>query len=556
MPQERVQTAQRSAPNGTRPVLEGPVARAVLLQALLLGLAGDGLLYGLHAGVGFPLFVGALSLGAVSLVWRAGRTLPREAAAWLSTAVLFAAARAWRDSDILQALDLFATLGALWMAALALNDARAGLLAPRLRDTVLAALAVARTILAGVLPIALQELFAPTSGTGLGRRARPVLRAGLIATALVLLFGSLLRDADPIFASLIALPEMARAEVVSHLLLFGIVAWFVGGWARGALTPIVPRRRAPDALPFSLGMLDVTTALAALNVLFALFVASQLGWFFGGERFLHERTGLTAAEYARSGFFQMVLVVLLVVPVLVGTRAALQPGNGLARRHSMLSLPIIALLAAMIVSAMLRMRLYVHYFGLTTDRFYPMAFMGWLALVLVWLALTVLRGRGRPFVAGVVISGASMLAALHVWSADVIVAKVNLARAQDVSRDASSVLDLAHLSSLSGEAARLAVLATLAERQAPRTPLERAAADRQGCRAAKRLLVRWGPSSEIVRRAEQPGAWRSWNAGESRAIRVVGENAAALRVRMRVACASVAPRPGIAPAAASAGALH
>jgi hypothetical protein len=527
--------------------MDAALARVVLFQALLLGAAADALIYGLEAGLGFPLFVALLALGGTSLVWRAGRVMPREAGAWLWTAVLFAAARAWRDSETLQGLDLLATLGALGMAGVALSDPRAGLLAPRLRETVCAARGVARTVLAGVLPLALQELFAPASGSGLAQRTRPALRAALIAMSLLLLFGSLLRGADPIFASLLTLPELDGRQLFAHALLFGIVAWLVAGWARGALLPEVSRRQAAVALPFSLGMLDVTTALATLNVLFALFVASQLGWFFGGERFLHERTGLTAAQYARSGFFQMVLVVLLVVPVLMATRAALQPGRALARRHTMLSLPIIALLGAMILSAMLRMRLYVQYFGLTTDRLYPLVFMGWLAVVLIWLALTVLRGRGRTFVTGAVVSGAAMLAGLHVVSADLIVARVNIARSQDISRDDWPLLDVVHLASLSGEAARLAVLETIIEREAPATPVERERDERQHCLAADRLLDRWGPNSAAVRRAERPGAWRFWNAGEARAIRAVGEHAPALRSQLRAGCFAAAPAAAATP---------
>ena len=56
------------------------------------------------------------------------------------------------------------------------------------------------------------------------------------------------------------------------------------------------------------------------------------------------------------------------------------------------------------------MRLYVHYYGLTTDRLYTLVFMGWLGSVLVLLAATVLRGRGRLFVAGSAASALVLLA--------------------------------------------------------------------------------------------------------------------------------------------------
>jgi hypothetical protein len=249
----------------------------------------------------------------------------------------------------------------------------------------------------------------------------------------------------------------------------------------------------------------------------------------------------------------MVWVVLLVVPLLVATRAALQPGRMLARRHTMLALPIIALLGAMIVSAVLRMRLYVRYFGLTTDRLYPVVFMGWLALVLLWLAITVLRGRGRPFVAGAVVSGAAVLAGLHLVSADLIVARTNIARAANAPRGTGIVLDRAHLAGLSAEAAELATAAALAPLPSLGDPQARLDAARNRCHAATRLLERWGPGSYAVLRRENGYSWRSWNAGESRAIRVIGASAAALHSARRGGCARPPASASMATAAAPLG---
>jgi hypothetical protein len=319
---------------------------------------------------------------------------------------------------------------------------------------------------------------------------------------------------------------------MSHLVVTGFCAWIAGGWAYGALVESPTVRRAPERLPVTLGALDLTTALGTLNVLFGAYVLTQLGWFFGGERFLHATTGLTAAQYARQGFFQMVWVVALVVPLLLATRAALGADASLARRHTLLSLPIVALLGAIITSAALRMRLYVHYYGLTTERLYTLVFMGWLAIVLALLAATVLRDHGRTFVAGSVISALALLVGLHFFVPDVIVARVNLARA--ASSDAATSLDLSYLARLSGDAAPLAVRATLAPPSArdQRDPLQ---AD-QRCAAASRLLNEWGPASRRVERRQTQGAWRTWNAGESSALHAVGERSADLRRLRHATC--------------------
>ena len=531
---------------GERRVAVTALARTILAYALLLGVAADLLIRDGFTGLGFPTWLALLAIGIVSLVGRADRRLPRESAAWLAVAVLFGAGMAWRDDGLLQFLDFVATLFALGMAVIALGDERSALLAARMRDTVWAAAAVIRSIVAGLFPFVLRDGAVPVPSGEMSGRVRPAARALLIALPLVLVFGSLLRDADPLFASLIAFPDLDLGRILSHVIPIGFFTWVVAGWARAGLIADLGRHRAPDRTPFSLGMLDVTAALGVLDVLFALYVATQLGWFFGGERFLQERTGLTAAQYARQGFFQMVWVVLLVVPLLLGTRAALRPGRELERRHTALALPLLALLGAMIVSAMLRMRLYVQYYGLTTDRFYPIVFMGWLAVVLVWLALTVRRGNGRAFAAGAVITGLMTLAALNVAAPEVIVARANLTRAEQDSASVAPQLDVAYLAQLGGEAAPYAVAAVLAPPAGAPGSAERSAADAARCRASTLLLGRWQRRSERQAQREAEGtAWRQWNRGEAVAMDAVGAQAASIRAVQHETCPRGASRGGV-----------
>jgi hypothetical protein len=182
------------------------------------------------------------------------------------------------------------------------------------------------------------------------------------------------------------------------------------------------------------------------------------------------------------------------------------------------------------------MRLYISYYGLSTDRFYPIVFMAWLGVVLVWLALTVLRGWGRPFVGGVVITGLATLAALNVAAPDRIVARVNIGRAPHDTSAAARAIDLEYLSQLGGEAAELVTNAVLADRRETAGPAG-TAVDAQRCAAATRLLRRWGPISSARERRTTNPTWRSWNAGEAAAVRVVGARGVELRALAHASCA-------------------
>jgi hypothetical protein len=224
-----------------------------------------------------------------------------------------------------------------------------------------------------------------------------------------------------------------------------------------------------------------------------------------------------------------VWVVLLVLPVLLASRAMLPSDRSLERRHTALAVPLLVLLGLMIVSAVLRMRLYVHYYGLTLERFYPLVLMGWLAIVLLWLGFTVLRGRGRAFAGGAVISAFVILGMLNIVVPDVIVARVNVARAQRQPDVAAPTLDLAYLATLGGEALPITLTALLQPAAQPADSAASLRIARDRCRAARTLLERWGPSArELVRRESSDAPWRLWNAGAADAVRTAHDNHRAL----------------------------
>ena len=398
-----------------------------------------------------------------------------------------------------------------------------------------------------MLPLTLRELKVPGRSSDFATRVRTTLRLALIAIVILLVFGSLLREADPIFAESIAtIPSLDVGSIVGHALMILFVGAVVAGWSRSALLSQPTNLVVPAGFGFSLGAAEITTILGTLNVLFAAFVITQLGWFFGGEQFLRTRTGLTAAQYARGGFFQMLWVVALVVPVLVVTRGALREGRMLARRHTTLAVPIVALLGTMIACSMARLNLYVTIYGLTTDRLYPLVFMAWLFATLLWLSVTVLRDWSRPFALGAVLSAIVTLFTLNAIDPEAFVARVNVDRATRALRPDAERLDVEYLAGLSGGAVPYAVRALTAPR--PTNPTTAHDENIRRCAAAKKLISRFGPA-----RAERGGGsvdvdgrWRFWNADDALATAVVSRHFVELLAVRHSACAAsrvVSPTP-------------
>lgn len=536
-------------------------ARRALIDAVVLGGAADALLHD-GFGIGLVLWLIGFAATLIYLVRARGERLKREQVAWLVAAVAFGGMLAWRDSMALHPLDFLAMLVALAIlgATLMRRSIMRSILGQRVRDVLGASGAIVKQVIGGVLSL----IFVDSAlGEGMqswrGGRARAIVRASLIALPLLLVFGVLFGAADPLFGRLLSLPNLDWGLVASHVIVAGFFTWVVGGWLRGALVDDRPRARVPEQLPITLGTTEVTVILGALVALFAVFVGVQVGWLFGGEQLVRSTTGLSYAEYARHGFFELVWVSLLVLPVLLGTRAAIPDDDGLTvRRHRQSAVALLVLLGGVMASALGRMALYVHYYGLSTDRLFASVFMGWLAVVFIWFGLTILRGRTRDFVAGMTVTGFVTLAALNAVNPEALVARVNVGRATRAlavddsigTRQARGLtpIDYQYLStSLSGDAVDVVVRALLARPVATAGTAAREAEVAERCNAVRALLSRTGATKTAT------ANWRTWNLGRWRAAQLIRAREPELR---RVTCRdnagetpfgdrdSRAPRPG------------
>ena len=186
-----------------------------------------------------------------------------------------------------------------------------------------------------------------------------------------------------------------------------------------------------------LGAPTAITALALVDVLFLGFVLVQAVYLFGGSDTL-ARTGLTYSEYARRGFFELVTVAALVLGLILLLDWLTRFVSGRGRLIiNLLHGGLVTLTLVILASALVRMRLYQQEFGLTELRFYTTAFMVWLGIVLVWLAVTVLRVRApvgdnpgrRRFAFGALVVGLALVVALDLINPDALIAATNLARA-------------------------------------------------------------------------------------------------------------------------------
>lgn len=250
----------------------------------------------------------------------------------------------------------------------------------------------------------------------------------------------------------------------------------------------------------SLGIVEVGTVLALVNLLFISFVVVQIRYFFGGVEWVVSSTGLTYAEYARRGFFELVWVAALVLPLLLGAHWLLRKDNPAHERiFRILAGVQVALLVVIMVSALRRMRLYQSEYGMTELRLYTTAFMAWLGIVFVWFTATVLRGRRERFACGALAAGLCIVGLLHVLNPDRFIVETNSTLVTP-----GRLFDAEYVSSLSADAVPTLIDALP----------EMSIADR-GVIAA-RLLERWSSPEHTD--------WRTWNWARAEAWRAVESN--------------------------------
>jgi hypothetical protein len=409
-----------------------------------------------------------------------------------------AASWAWRDSSALNALALIGLL--LTLALLAWSSVRrtASVRVPRVWTYLWSCLEAGVSALSGAIALLLVDVdLRDVRRAGRARRLFAVGRGLLIATPLVLVFGSLLRAADAGFDALAgAVLRVDMEAVASHLALTGAVTWITAGYLRGAVVASGPLIGSIAGLGrLRLGAIEIGLALGLVNLLFLAFVAVQLSYLFGGAAHVLGTDGLTVAEYARRGFFELTMVSALVLPLLLAAHAVLDEGApGHLRLFRVMATVMLALLGAIMVSALARMRLYTTVFGLTEQRVYATAFMFWLAVVFVWFGVTILRARPERFAFGALIAAYGMLGALHLINPDALIVRTNVARAA-----AGQPFDASYISELSADAVLPLARALPSLPPAARDHLAKVLASQRDRLAA--------PNHD----------WRTWSWGRSRA---------------------------------------
>ena len=278
------------------------------------------------------------------------------------------------------------------------------------------------------------------------KHAAPALRGVLIALPIAALLGGLLASADPVFASFFNL-NIDLGTLALDIFFIAVGALAAAGLLRLAAAEALDRVDGPV---WRLGATETLVVLAVLDAVFAAFAVAQVLAATGAAASTLRAAGVTYADYARSGFFQLLWVSGITLAVLylfsrIGNLADRSP----ARAFMVLALCAIALTLMVDVVAFRRLSLYEEAYGFTMLRLYSHVFAVWLAVVFLLLAadfMGVWRSR-RWFVGATLATAVAVLAGLNVASPEAIVVAFNTDHAK-----ATHKIDGSYLAELSSDA--------------------------------------------------------------------------------------------------------
>ena len=430
--------------------MENVVLGNVGRSALILGVSlAFGLLWNyfffdkMPPGIGFTVYI-ALIIAAFFGVSHYSKRPVRGDLLWIFPLLLFFASMVtFRASDLLMVLNVFACLGLL---ALVMEVSMQGTMR-RFIPLDYLKLFWPFKVIAPLIAVC-ADILSMRHITD-KKNAQQIVRGVLITIPVVIIFGILLSNADPIFEKYASIfTHWNLSEETIGRIIFTIIVTIAGtAFFSYSLT-----RKADHATERSharpLGHIETSILLGSVNALFFGFIAIQLTYLFGGESNIVAQ-GMTYAEYARRGFFELVWVAVISYLVLIVTEMFVEKDTEKhSRMFKILTAAVILQVGVIMISAFYRMALYEQAFGFTTLRLYTHGFIILLGFIFAGLLYKILiEHRDNTFAFRTFLAIVIFVAGMNFFNPDAFIAQKNLERFA-----ATGDLDTEYLATLSSDA--------------------------------------------------------------------------------------------------------
>ncbi len=296
-----------------------------------------------------------------------------------------------------------------------------------------------------------KELISEKSKLRKDSNTNKILLGLLISIPLLIIILMLLAEADMMFNYYLKnlgniFGEASLGELIGRSIIISVVAIYMFGflWSLNYndfdVEGISIKREAWEPV-------TIITLISVINIAYFVFTVIQLSYLYGGGMNALP-AGFTYAEYARRGFFELILVTLINLMVLTLSISLTKESNrGLGRLLRASYSILIIFTLNMLVSAAYKMNLYEGTYGYTQQRIFVQAIMLLMGIILA-IVLAGIWNRKVPILKSAIIAVVLVYVGLNYINVDRVIAKENIQRYH-----ATQKLDINYLKYLSDDAA-------------------------------------------------------------------------------------------------------
>lgn len=369
----------------------------LLISCLLLGILADYLFYGKAIGISYPVFI---LIFYVVFFWNSRKIIKFSFNfAWALTISIFLLSSTY----FIYSSDSFASINAIVVTILIIsqtllltgNNKCEWYIADFLEDIIVGLFY--RTFLHIKKPfILISKVVHKKTESGKYETLNRILIGLLISLPLIVGIVYLLASADKVFGELVSnIPNFFKNINILDLLFRIIIVLFISitsfSYIWSILNDKFKNSYSPEENKSDNHVWDsiiVTTVLILINTIYIFFVTIQFKYLFGGVSY----SNLTYAQYARRGFFELILVTLINLCILLCDINFTQTANKISNcLIKILNSVLIGCTIVMLYSAHFRMSLYEKAYGYTYLRVLTQAFMVFILALLVTAIFKVYR---------------------------------------------------------------------------------------------------------------------------------------------------------------------
>lgn len=332
----------------------------------------------------------------------------------------------------------------------------------------------------------------------------------VLTCVVVVFFGTLLAQADPVFAHLVE-------DIFEQLFGRTVVSVFVATALFALLTVRLPVVAGKPAKLQFLHIAEATVPIAALVGIFAVFLAIQSRYLFGSHADF-SLLDITYSDYVRKGFTELLVVTFFggILTYILSLKSKALGAGVTYKALTVLNTVLVVELGLLLASALKRNMMYVETYGITRVRVIGVLFLVWLAILLAQLLWFALRNKAKEsqVLIGTLCTSAVLLVCINTWNIDAYIAKATPPRNEPI--------DMVYIAGLSADAIEgwhTVVQTAQAEYNRLRTLSSFTEADIQSLANVKVAMALLLTERDLYTDAASPHyEWKNYNYGTSKAV--------------------------------------